>query len=233
MSEPASSWLSFSIADMPLATFSDTLRYLLGGVGVTVSLATLSFVIALLIGIPLAAGDRTRFRLIRWPVRWAIDIVRSVPIIVWVFIVFFGLAEKGLSLSAYMASVLALGGWLGCYCAEMYKSSLAAVDPRQWEAARALGLGPLDTYRFVVGPQAVRVMLPSAGAYYISLLKDTAIASTIGVSDITGRAFTWSQLHGDPTGTFLTAGLIYILLCLPVAILTRRAYRRMLRSRPT
>jgi polar amino acid transport system permease protein len=173
------------------------------------------------LAVPLAAAVRSRLKIVRFAARLLIDLIRSVPPLVWLFIIFYGLAQAGLvTLKPFPAAVGGLGLVTAAYMAEIYRSGLLAVRPGQWEAAEAVGLSRPQAMRAVIAPQALRVVIPSAATYAIGLLKDTAVISIIGVADITLLAAGQSQ-QGDALGTWLLAGVLYIALSVPIAIFAR------------
>jgi His/Glu/Gln/Arg/opine family amino acid ABC transporter permease subunit len=200
------------------------------GIAATVGITLAAFAVGSVIGLPLAAGTRSRWVLVRIVVRFYVDLVRAIPPIVWLFIIFYGLAQDAVKLEPYPAAVLGLGMVSGAYMSEVYRGGLLAVRPGQWEAARALGLGRLQMMRSVIAPQAFFVVLPGAAAWAVALLKETAVVSVIGVSDITFRAASETQRTADGLNIFILAGVIYIALSVPLAGLARWTDARVSRA---
>jgi len=165
---------------------------------------------------------------VRGAARAVIDVLRAVPPIVWLFIIFFGLAETGIQLSPFVAAMVGLGAISAGYLAEVYRGGLMAVDKGQWEAGYALGLPTRDAYRYVLAPQAWRAALPAAATYAIGLIKDTAIAYTIGVNEILFEANHEAQLGTvSPLGILIFAGALYALLSVAVGVAARQLDRRL------
>jgi polar amino acid transport system permease protein len=207
------------------------LRTLVSAIPTTLALTGVSFGIGLLGGLPLMLMRRSRARLLRGVATAFIDVARGVPVIAWLFLIYFGLAESVVKFSAFGASVLALGLLMSGVMAEIYRSGVMAIDRGQWEAGRAIGLPEWRLYLDVVGPQAVRVCVPPSASALLSLLKDTAVASTVGVADITYRATTETRMtyvHG--LTIFGMAALLYVALSLPIAVLSRRLDRSLRRG---
>ena len=204
-----------------------SLSYIAIGIGATLLITASSFGLGVLFGIPLALARKSRFRLARGFARSVIDLVRSVPPLVWLFLVFFGFPRGGVSLSPITAAIVTFSFIATSYLAEIYRSGLAALGRGQWEASEALGLEPVSTYRFVIMPQVFRVIGPSMATYGIGLLKDSALASTIGVVELTFRASSEAQVTGQGLTVFATVGAIYLLLSLPLAIASRRVDSRL------
>ncbi|GAA1789274.1 amino acid ABC transporter permease [Planosporangium flavigriseum] len=201
---------------------TQSLVYLLGGVVGTLVITGAAFAIGAVLGAPVAWAQRSRFFPVRALIRTYVEIIRAVPPLVWIFVVFFGLPEVGVSLQPLTAAIVTLGVIASSYLAEIYRGGLAAIHRGQWEACAALGMSGLDTARHVVAPQVLRVILPTAATYLIGLLKDSALASAIGVAEIAFRANAETQRTGLGLTFFVAAGVLYVLLSLPLAAMSRR-----------
>lgn len=197
------------------------LHAVLLGVPSTLAVMLAALAIGAVLAVPLAAARRSRVAPLRWAARLAIDVLRGIPPIVWLFIIFFGLGDKVLRLGPFQAAVLGLGLISAGYLAEIYRGGLTAVHKGQWEAASALGMGRADAMTRVIGPQAFRVALPGATTYAIGLLKDSSVVSTIGVTDIMARASQDARSTSSGLTPFLLAALVYIVLSGPLAWLSR------------
>jgi polar amino acid transport system permease protein len=147
--------------------------------------------------------------------------VRSVPPIVWLFLVYFGLGSGPLQVGGAQAAIVALGIVTAANMAEIYRGALASIHHGQWEACRALNFSSWWTFYDVVAPQLVRVAIPSMATHLIGLMKDTAIASTVGVADIAFQANFVSRREFEGLRVFAFAGLLYIFLSVPIAALAR------------
>lgn len=208
---------------------SDFLPALGAGIGTTLLLTLLGFVIGCALGLPLAAARRSRHLWLKVPATAYVEIVRGVPALVWLFIIYFGLAQAGyLRIDVLQAGALGLGAIAAAYLSEIFRAAVGAVPRAQWEAGQALGLSHAEVLVRVIGPQAARVALPPISTYSIGLLKDSALTSTIGAQDITFRAFAAASQHQlDGARIFAMAGAIYIALSLPIAGFTRWLDRRL------
>jgi len=201
----------------------DAYREILGGLPTTLMLGLLALAIGAIGALPLMFARRARSLLLRVPARAAIDLLRAVPPIVWLFLVFFGLTEFDVTLQPFTASVLALGVVSCAYLAEIYRGGFMAIDHGQVEASQALGLRRRDALRFVLAPQALRVALPAIVTYALALLKDTSLAYTIGVREVLFRANEETQLGAaSPLSILLFTAAIYAVLSIPTALLARR-----------
>ena len=188
---------------------------------VTLILTFGGFAIGAVAAVPVAALRRSRIRAARIAAVAYIETLRGVPPIAWLFLLYFGLAQVDIRLSSLTAGVLGLGLIAAAYLAEIYRAGLRAVARGQLEAGRAVGLDTLRLYRHVIGPQAVVTIVPPAAAFLIGLLKDSAVASLIGVGDVTGLAFRLTQQEFRGLAIFTAAGLIYLALSIPMAVVAR------------
>lgn len=199
----------------------DTIYTLLNGAVTTISVTFGAFLIGVVGGIPLVLMRRSPFWILRLTSRVFVDIARGIPPLVWLFIIFFGVGTKVISLNPFEAATLGLGIVSAAYLAEIYRTGFLALHSGQGEAATALGMTRIDTMSLILGPQVFRVALPPAATYLVSLLKDSAVASTIGVSDILLRASQDAQASSGSLTPFMLAAALYIFLSIPVAWLSR------------
>ena len=192
----------------------------------TVALTASALAMGAVLGLGLCTLRVSSVPLLRASAAAAILAVRSIPPILWLFLVF-GLGGGVDGVGPFAAATIGLALITGAAMAEIGRGALAAIDPGQWEAAAVLNLPARSRLVDVVGPQLLRVALPPAGALAIGLLRDTAIASTIGVGEIAFRAQDASQLTSDGLGAFATAGALYIALSLAIAVAARWAGLRL------
>lgn len=204
-------------------TFLGYVAALLSGIGTTLTLTAASFLLGAVIALPVSIARVSRFQSLRFLAGSYIEVVRGIPPIAWLFVLFFGLNQFGLRPSSFAAAVVGLGLISGGYLAEIYRAGLNAVPGGQREAAAALSIGSTATFRTVVAPQATMTSLPLAIAYFIGLLKDSAVASVIGVQDITTIALGLSRRSLDALTIFAAAGLVYLIISIPVGLFGRWA----------
>jgi polar amino acid transport system permease protein len=201
----------------------DILQAIAAGIPWTLALTATAFVIGAILGQPLCAMRFSQLTAVRLLATSLILTFRSIPPIVWLFLIFFGLGSGYLQISPFQAAAAGLGLITAANMAEIYRGALSAIHPGQWDAASALNLSTRHRFLDVIGPQLLRVALPSSASYAIGLLKDSAIASTIGVSEIAFQAYHTSQRTFHALDIYAIAGLLYILMSLPMAWLTRWA----------
>jgi polar amino acid transport system permease protein len=199
----------------------------LPGVKYTVILTVAGFAIGAVPAVPLALLRRSRHAALRGVSRGYVDIVRSIPPITWLFLIFYGLPNAGITFAPLASAVIGLSLISAAYLAEIYRAGLLAVSGGQWEAGRALGLSEPDLLARIISPQAARVIGPPAATYAIGLLKDSAVASTIGVGELTFRAGAATQQGGHGLSLFFAAAVVYVLLSLPLAVVSRHVDRRL------
>ena len=164
---------------------SEWLPSLWAGLQLTVFLTFASMALALVIGLFLALAQLdTRKKYFSWPARAFVELIRGTPLLLQLFYIYYVFPFFGLRLDPIVAGVIGLGINTGAYLSEVFRSGIDAVDKGQWEAADALGMPTGLTLRHVVLPQAFRIVIPPVGNYFISLFKDTALVSTISVSEL-------------------------------------------------
>ena len=166
----------------------DFLPVLLEGFLVSLQVASGSFALAMVLGLVLAVAAGSSLRAIRWAAIGYIELFRGTPALTQLFIIYFGLAEIGLGMPPMAAAIVGLGANGAAYLSQVYRAGIEAVDRGQREAALTLGLRPAQAMRYVVLPQAFRVMVPAFCNYGIQLLKDTTLVSSVAAPEIMFRA---------------------------------------------
>ena len=200
---------------------------ILAAAPVTLGVTAACFAVGALLGVALVTARRSRSRVVHSVARVVIDVLRGIPPIVFLFIVFFGIGSGAIRLSPIEAAVIGLGLISAAHLAEIYRGSLLAVNRGQFEAAQALGLDVSTTYLRVIGPQAMRVAIPGMVTWAISLLKDSALVSTIGVAEIMSVTNQDARASGSSLTPFVIAAVIYIALGTPLAFLSRYLERKL------
>jgi len=162
----------------------DTLPALGAALVVTLQATAGGMAIALVLGLALALARRSQRAWIAWPAGATIEFVRSTPLLVQIYFLFYVLPEAGLRASPLVTGVLALGVHYAAYCAEVYRAGLESVPRGQWEAAAALNLGRFRTLAAVIVPQAIPPVVPALGNYLVAMFKDTPLLSAITVVEL-------------------------------------------------
>jgi polar amino acid transport system permease protein len=206
------------------------IEFLAAGIAATVQVTLGAFLLAAVIGAAVTAVRRCPIAVLRWLAGVYVAVVRGVPPVAWLFAVFFGL-QGTLPLEPIPAAIVALGLVGGGYMAEIYRAALEAVPPGQLDAADALGLGRWDKYRRVMIPSSAGLLAASTASYGIALLKDSALASLIGVMELTGRADVYRRYYNEPIMAFAVIAVFYIALSVAVAVPARHVEQRIFRRR--
>ncbi|HTS93178.1 MAG TPA: amino acid ABC transporter permease [Stellaceae bacterium] len=192
--------------------------YLYGAL-LTIELGLVSTGLGILLGLALALARRSRFRLLNLPTYAYIEFFRTTPPLVQIVWLYYGLPLLfGFDLGAFGAAAVALGLNIAAFLAEIFRAGIAGVDRTQWQAARVLGLGYVDTLRFVILPQAVRNVLPPIGTTIIYLIKDTALASAIGTPELLRVGQLVSNETFRPAEALTVVAIAYFVLTYPIAL---------------
>jgi glutamate transport system permease protein len=196
------------------------------GFHTTVSLTLWSFALAAIIGVLVASFRVSPIAPLRWVGTLCVGTIRNTPLPVLFVLFFFGLPKAGVIYSPYVSAVIVLGGYTGMFVAETLRSGVNAVGVGQVEAARSLGFTFPQVLGIVVLPQAVRTVVAPLGSIFIALTKNSSIAYTISVLELTGTADRISTDTAQPIAAFLGAAVGYLILTYPsglvVGVLERR-----------
>ena len=199
---------------------------LLQGLLVTLRITGISLLLAIAFGLATALARLSRSWTAHLLARGYLELIRNTPLLIQLFFVYFVLAPI-LGLERFTAAVLALSLFEGAYASEIMRAGILAVPRGQWEAAASLGLGSWSTYREIVLPQALRLVLPPLTNEAVSLLKNSALVSTIAVYDLTMQG---EAIVAETFLTFeiwFTVAAIYLLLALALSALARRLEKRL------
>lgn len=208
--------------------FLNVLVYVRDGVGVTVYVTVLSFIFTLIAGLFGGLGRLSASKLVYGISTLYVELVRGIPLLVqliwWYFA--FPVVLQGLGrsinfepLSRYQAnaiamSVLGLTFCYGAYMSEIYRAGIQSIPKGQMEAAMSLGMNYFQAMRYVILPQAIRVILPPVGNEFIALLKDSSLVSAVAVADLTRRGREFMSSHFNPIETWTMVALVYLIMTL-------------------
>jgi polar amino acid transport system permease protein len=191
------------------------------GIALTLLLTLSAFSLGAVGAVPVLFMRRSRWWLLRGLSRIFVEVLRGIPPVVVLFIVYFGIGSSLLQLRPLPAAIIGLSFITAAYLSEIYRGALSAIDVGQWEAARVLRLSPTSTWTSVIGPQLVRISVPAAASWGIGLLKDSSLAATIGVAEIVYHAKNDASLTASPMAPFIWAGLIYVVISVPAGAASR------------
>ena len=193
---------------------------ILEGMVVTLELALAVVVTGVLLGLLLACLRTYRIRVVSLLIVTFADVLRALPPLVLILIVYFGLPSLGIRLSAFVVIWVVLALALAAFAEEIVWAGILSIDKGQWQAARSTGLGFTQTLAYVVVPQAFRLTLPPLTNRAIAITKSTALGMVIGLPDILGQATTAQSFSGNASPLVLAA-VAYIALFLPLVVASR------------
>lgn len=192
--------------------FQRSLPLLEKAIVVTLGLGLGAFVLGSCLGLGIALMRISQIRVLRMIAFAYVSIFRGTPLLVQILLIYFGLPRYGIVLSPIPSALLALTLFSAAYLSENFRAGINSVDPGQWEAANSMSMGRWTCLRRIILPQAVRVALPTMGSRLIALIKDTSLASTITVMELTRVADQVGASTFRYMEMFLMVGLIYWLI---------------------
>ncbi len=203
---------------------------MLRGAGYTVIFALAAMLGGLLIGFPVAVLRILPYRLLRWPAGVYVSLMRGTPLLVQMFVIYYGLPSVGIEFTPVTAGILALSLNAGAFLSESLRGAILAVSKGQWAASYSLGLGYWPTLVHVVLPQALRIAVPAMSNTLISLIKDTSLVSVITMTELMLSTKEVIATTFRPLPLYLAAAVIYWALSLLFEALQRRAEQRLNRA---
>ena len=227
--------------------FGDIFEFLKDGIVVTLQLTIVSFFFILIVGMLGGLGRVSGNRIIRGVSSLYVEVVRGIPVLVWLLWIWFALPQLRDSLGnwvigfapgvgqvildaripAFTAAVVGFTVAYGAYMTEIFRAGIQSIPKGQMEAARSLGMRYIQAMRYIILPQAVRVILPPMGNEFVTLLKDSSLVSVLAVSDLTRRGREYVARSFLSFDTFTLVALIYLVMTLFFTRLTTSAERRM------
>ena len=197
-------------------------RLFLAGWTTTLGMSLVSLVGATLVGTGFALAGRARFLPLRYLSKIYVEVVRGTPFLVQILIAYYGVANAAGINNRYLIGGITLALFGGAYISEVVRSGIESIGKSQIDSAKAIGLTPAQTYRYVILPQAIRLILPPMAVQFAGLIKDSSILSFVGVGEFAFNA----KLVGDntysPLEAYLPLAAGYLLLTLPISFYTRR-----------
>jgi len=198
------------------------LPVLLRGAVVTVQATLGGMALALVLGLMLVLLVRSSNRFVSRPARGFLEFVRGTPLLIQLFFFFYVLPQWGLTFDALATGIVALGIHYSTYTAEVYRAGIESVAHGQWEASVALNFGRADTWRRIILPQAVIIVLPMLGNYLVAMFKETPLLATITVNEMLGAGLSAAASSYRYLEIFTMIGLLFLAMSLPAGFLVRR-----------
>ncbi|MFC4556808.1 amino acid ABC transporter permease [Virgibacillus kekensis] len=205
------------VFDVELAI--ESLPFVLGGLPSTLGVAIAGMTIGMILGLFLALARSSERILLRWPARMYISFMRGTPILVFLFILYFGLPYIGLELSAIVAASAGFGLNSAAYIAEINRASLNSIDSGQWESAKALNIGYWTALRKIILPQATRIAVPPLTNVFMDIVKATSLAAVITVPELFQRTQIVVGREFDAMTLYILVALIYWPICVLISIM--------------
>ena len=202
-------------------------RLLIAGLTVTIPLTALAFFFAMIIAVAAALAQFARVPVITQLCRFYIWVFRGTPLLVQLFVVFYGLAKVNILIAAFPAAVITFALNEGAYCAETVRAALEAVPAGQLEAGYCSGMSYLQTMRRIVLPQAMRTAFPPLSNSLIALVKDTSLAANITVIEMFRTTQQIDARVYEPLALYMEVGLIYLLFSTVLTWLQRKGEKRL------
>lgn len=205
---------------------------LIQGMFTTILATLVGILVAVVLGLILALGRRSERRWVSYPFAWFIEFVRSTPLLVQLFFLFYALPLVEFlptwinTLDPFVALVVGLGVHYGCYCSEAYRAGINSVPKGQWEASTSLNLKSSTKWRNVILPQAIPRALPPLGNYFVAMFKDAPQGAAITVAGILFVARALQSADFRTVEPFTIAGILFLIVSVPAASFVRSLERR-------
>jgi len=202
-------------------------NFFIEGVKQTLLLSLLSLLIGLIIAFLISYMRMSSYKILTLIAKSYVEIIRGTPLMLQILIVYYGLDSLGLKLTAFIASLIAVSLNSSAYVSEIIRSGIESIDKGQFEASRSLGLSKAQTMKKVILPQAIKNILPSLGNEFVTLIKETSIASTIGVGELMFQTTKLQSLSFEAMKPLFLVSLIYFALTFGISMLMKVAERKL------
>jgi len=208
-------------------TFWDVVRNLLTGLQWTLALSLVAFIGGGVVGLLVLVLRIAKGSLPRHVARTYIELFQGTPLLMQLFLVFFGVALAGVEISPWMAAAIALTLFTSAYLAEIWRGCVEAIPQGQWEASSSLALNRLEQLRYVILPQALRIAVAPTVGFSVQVVKGTAVTSIIGFTELTKTGGMLANATFEPFMVYGLVALGYFLLCYPLSLSARYLERRL------
>jgi len=200
--------------------------YLLVAAKWTIALSLIAFIGGAVLGLALALARVSRFKILRLAATGYIQVIQGTPLLIVLFLSYFGLSIAGYQLDPLVAAGLSLTLFSGAFLGEIWRGCIEAVPRPQWEASECLGLGRLQQYFYVILPQAMRIAIPPTVGFMAEVVKNTSLTSIIGFVELARAGQIINNATFQPFLVFALVGAIYFAICYPLSVASRRLERR-------
>ncbi|MTK13302.1 MAG: amino acid ABC transporter permease [Clostridiaceae bacterium] len=212
---------------MNFSFLSNYYMFFINGAKFTIFLAFFTVLIGVMLGVILALMKLSKKKILNLIATAYVEFIRGTPVLVQLYIVFYGLPHLGISLPDFVAGIIALSVNSSAYVAEIIRAGIQAVDKGQMEAARSLGMPPAMAMRYIIIPQAIKNILPALGNEFIVVIKESSIASIIGIHELMYNADTVRGNIFQPFEPLIVAAIMYFLMTFTLSKIIGTFERRM------
>lgn len=202
-------------------------EYMLRGLGWTLILSAISFVLGSAGGFAIMLLRISRVRVLRFLAALFIQTIQGIPLLILLFIVYFGVGIFGFDVPPLAAASVALMVYVSAFLGEIWRGSVESIETTQWEASECLGFSRWQSLRLVIIPQAVRLSLPSTVGFLVQVIKSTSLASIVGFVELTRSGQIINNSLFQPFLVFALVGAFYFLLCYPLSKWSRNMERKL------
>ncbi len=193
----------------------------------TIALSLIAFVAGGVVGLLLLFARMSKIRPLTMIVSLYIEFFQGTPLLMQLFMLFFGVALFGIEISPWVAASLALTLWTSAFLAEIWRGCVESVPKGQWEAGSSIALNYIEQMRYVILPQALRIAVPPTVGFSVQIVKGTALASIIGFVELTKAGTMLNNATFKPFLVYSLVGLIYFCLCYPLSVAAKSLERRL------
>lgn len=208
----------------------EILPEILSAIGITIGATVVGFILAFVLGLMFAILLRSENKVLTTLLNGVIKFIRTTPLLVQLYFIFYVFPEFGLTLSPFLAGVIGLGVHYSTYLSEVFRSGIESVPEGQWEVAIALNFNRSKTWRRIILPQAFLPVLPMIGNYFIAMFKETPLLSAITLVEILQTAKNIGSGTFQYTEPFTIVGILFILLAVPASYLVKKLQAKVAES---
>ncbi|UHS63851.1 amino acid ABC transporter permease [Agrobacterium vaccinii] len=202
-------------------------QFMLTGLGWTIGLAFIALVGGSIAGSVIALMRMSANPIISLLAKFYIFVVQGTPLLVTLFIAYFGATYIGISVQPIVAIAVAFSFYAAAFLGDIWRGAIQSVPKGQREGAHALGLGRVHSMIYIIIPQAVRIAIPPTVGFFVQLIKNTSLASVVGIVELTRTAQIVSNATFKPLEVYMTAAAFYFLVCFPLTLISRSLEKRL------
>ncbi len=210
-----------------LQFWGDWFPVMLDGFEISLEVTAACLVLGIPLGLLLALGVQSKSAWLRWLCLFVVEIGRGTPVLILLQFAYFGFPTAGLTLTSFTAATFAMAWCTGAYTSEIIRAGLEAVPHGQHEAAQVIGLNRVDTLRYVILPQGLRVAVPALLGFSIIMLQASSLCFTIALPEIVSQAYIIGSNTFEYLPIFLLTALMFATVCIPATFLVSRLERRL------